>query len=493
LYAASFLIATAVFVATVPLGGLSSAPTWGPNPIHIDAMLDHPVVPPIRVPATPLTWTELLSPEAPPNEFEAALTYDPVTQQALYFEVTPTGGLQWIWAYSSGLWTNDTPSGGPTTQGLRFVSAAYDPALGSVVVVGNPPAGNTQTWEYRGGVWSELSPPTEPEGIEAAGLTYDATNSSLLLLTTTFIGGSDHTLTWSLQGENWSQVSTSGAPPPLSGTMAFDNSTTSHRVVLFVSDFSPRRNETWTYDNGSWTNVTGVSGPEPPAAAAQATYDPSSGSVVLLSSESSPGNVSDSTWDYSNGTWSFVATPSAPRSVAGGLTFDGRDGFPLLVLPGSSLTTGQPSTEVWKFDRTAIGTPPVPRLSVTPTNPSAGETIHVVASAVGGFGVVGALVSILGPGCDVLQYGLGTYNCTPNSGGSGVATLFVTDQAGRVKFVTEQFNVTAPSLIPEWAWYPIAGAVLALIAATVVILVRRRRKDTGRRGPPPGDSDQSAR
>jgi hypothetical protein len=451
--------------------------------------------PPSSPTPPPPTWTELLPPEAPSAQYySSALAYDSATQQTLYFQETPTRGLQWIWSFSSDSWTNVTPSGGLVDQGLQAVTSAFDTALGGLVLLGFPSLGNPETWEYQGGLWTEMNPTNEPYGVVLAGMTYDAGNASLLLLTMITVSGTVQTLTWTFQSGDWTVVATSGSPPPLQGTMTFDNATLSRRVLLFDYHYSPNRTETWTYTNGTWTNVTGSSGPEPPASTAVAVYDAADQFVLLLSAVLPTGRILKNTWEYANGTWILANPPStAPFGSPAALTYDGHDGFPILVQPWPSLTTNMETTVVWKFDHTALGNPPTAILMVTPTKPSADHTIHVVASVVGGYGVVGVGGGIEAPGCQLFEHALGEWNCTPNAGGQGFALLSVTDQAGRVNLTYVKFNVTAPPLLPAWAWYAMGGAAGAAIAAAALIVVYRRRRGPRRPDSPPGEPEATPR
>ena len=448
---------------------------------------------------TPLTWSELLPSTDPPPELSATLAYDPISQQTLDFEGTLDNNVADVWSFAAGSWTNVTPHGNLTSQNLTEASATFDAADGYLLLFGylsyaylNPAV--SETWQYESGTWALLAPATEPYGTVLAGLTYDASDSTVLLLTTVPVYGEPtETLTWSFHAGDWGLVSTAAAPPPFtSATMAFDNSSADQEVVLFdwgflVGGGEGEHNLTWVYHAGVWTNVSNPTAPAPPAASSSMTFDASEQAVLLTSAGSPARNLTDRTWEFHANAWSLVDTPGTSPilgtvELSGGsdLAYDATDGYGLEVAAWYAPYGANLTTQTWKFDRTELGAPPQAMLSVVPENLTSGDSLRVTASATGGFGVLAVEVRIFLPGCNRIEMTLGTWNCTTSGSGLGVVGLSVTDQAGREVFTFRGVNVSSSSTaVPAWAlWAPLAGGGAAGVLAGV--LVGRRRPKSPR-------------
>jgi hypothetical protein len=442
--------------------------------------------------AGPLAWTEILPEGVLPSNFTYSpeLAYDPQTQQTLLFGGNVENELTSVWSFGAGVWTNVTPSGNLTEQGLAEVSATFDAAAGYLLLFGyvgfndQTPA-VAETWAYSSGTWSQLHPVAEPEGTVMAGVTYDPSSSQVILVTTLYRQSTS--LTWAFEANNWTRVVTSASPPALFGsTMTFDNATATRAVVLFADGWNTTSrpgllwNQTWVYSAGEWTNASVTSGAAPPGGTAALTYDPSDQAVLLETPYGFFANVTPGgTWEYANGTWGRLATASPPPDYGvGGSYFvdDPTDGYPLLVSNMISAYSGKVTTETWKLDHTVIGPPPNPALTVSPRNLTEGATVHISASATGGFGAVGLLIQIDIPGCVETLRQAGSWNCTTNGSGEGIVYLGATDQANRRVFVFAIVLVASPpSPVNYLVDGLIVGGMLAAATAAVVLVIRRVR------------------
>src|SRR5262249_12096859 len=130
------------------------------------------------------------------------------------------------------------PCGNPWSQGpvagpsaRTYVQGAYDSARDRVVLVGGV-NGNTyfnDTWEWEaagpagGGSWTRRAT-TGPTAGAQAGLAYDSARKKTVL----FGGlnsGNTYTQTWEWDGATWTQVTTPVSPPPMVGKLlAYDAS-----------------------------------------------------------------------------------------------------------------------------------------------------------------------------------------------------------------------------------------------------------------------------
>ncbi len=198
-----------------------------------------------RSDAVPLTWTELLPEGVPPTAIASTptLVYDPSTSQTLDFVSLAGGGVVSIWSFAAGTWSNVTPAGNLTHQGLGLSSATFDPSIGGVLLFGYSGGdflggSDAETWVYAAGAWSELFPQASPQGELMAGLTYDDADSAAVLLTT--LNGEPDAVTWAFQAGNWTRIVTPEAPPALFGSsMAFDNASASQEIVLYAGGSKP--------------------------------------------------------------------------------------------------------------------------------------------------------------------------------------------------------------------------------------------------------------
>ncbi len=245
-------------------------------------------------------------------------------------------------------------------------------------------------------------------------------------------------------------------------------------------------NQTWVFRGGTWLNVTGTSGRAPPAGETAMTYDSVLQEVLLVDSTYFPNATPALTWTFANGQWSYLATPTvAPYLGQAGsnLVYDASDEYALFAGPSTSEYTGNITEQTWVLNDTDLGAPPVLSFNVTPRNLTSGETVHISASATGGFGALALQVKIGIPGCPVSERGAGSWTCVVSGSGPAVILFQVFDQSGRAVSSIVSLYISAPSS-PSYAWIEFAvaiGALLVAIAATVIFVHRRRRA----RSPPP--------
>jgi hypothetical protein len=452
-----------------------------------------------------LTWTELFPEGVPPSNVTGTpvLVYDPLTQQVLDFASDFQGALTSVWGYDGATWTNVSPPGNLTHQDLTEFSVTFDTAAGSLLLFGyvgynDEYPGDAETWTYAAGTWTELFLSTEPRGNPMAGVTFDPVDSSAILLTTLF--QVNNSLTWAFHGGNWTQLETSSSPPALFGsTMAFDNSSADQELVLFTDGIQaggPREgfwNQTWVYQGNQWLNVTATSGPAPPADPGAMTYDPSEQGVMLVDAGYFANGTPARTWVFTDGRWVYLNSPSmAPYDGIGGsnLAYDPHAGFPLLLEDGYSPYSANTTTQTWKFDRTDIGPPPALTWNVTPRNLTQGGTVHVVASATGGFGALGLDVEVNLPGVRATERGAGSWYFTTNGSGVGPVIVSVEDQSGRIVHAIVFVDVASPASPSTNNGLDYVFAAVAAVASfliVVIVLVRRRK-----RGPPPASDESSS-
>ena len=371
-------------------------------------------------------------------------------------------------------WYPVTPAYGPIGRDRQGL--AYDPAIGATVLFGgyNPYTASVfyaDTWLFANDRWTEISPTVAPPARATFGLTWDSSESTMLLF-----GGhtayGDLNDTWVLSAnESWQQVPTSVAPSPREGVAMCDDpadggvllfggdsgassapgmtdtwlfhagswhllhptvtppgrtdtacawDSADQEVVMFsggVNDPPTATiNDTWVYRSGDWSQVMG-NGP-----AGRLTYSlgasPSGG--VLLFSEGCASACND-TWEFLAGQWQELAVGLAPAAVTfGTLSFD--PAANVTISFGGASSTGW-TNATWEFA--------IPELTVNASSLSIDTGMNVSANV--------TIAPEIGP--DALEVSWGDPNGYSVPAGSGPSWSVSHRYSGAGGFVAE-FNVT---------------------------------------------------
>ena len=202
--------------------------------------------------------------------------------------ITPATSSDLEWQNSSGLgWA---VQGVPPGREYATYSMAYDYADGYVVLFGGSNWSGqymSDTWTYRAGIWTELTPLVSPTARDSTGLVWDGTDNALMLF--------------------------GGYNPGAGGYL----------------------NDTWYFRAGTWTQLY-INGPTPRNGFG-IVWDPRD-NYDLLFGGNSPycgGSLCNDTWAFAYGewtrvltNWSATSTPSNRSEFA--MTFDSADNYPLL-------------------------------------------------------------------------------------------------------------------------------------------------------------------
>lgn len=209
-------------------------------------------------------------------------------------------------------------------------SLAFDPVRKVTVLFG----GRTNdigsmlddTWEWNGQVWTEKKPKTHPKGRHSFGMAYSALHGGVILyggLSRNSAGDpADSAETWKWDGQNWSLLPVSGAPPLEAHALIYDSN---RKVVLAfggLSNSEPNLN-VWELDAQHWTKP-----PSPNAPTYRSlqyfvmTYHPErayglvfGGAIQMFEAE--PVEISGGTWTWDGATWTqlpFADSPDAGSS-----------------------------------------------------------------------------------------------------------------------------------------------------------------------------------
>lgn len=218
---------------------------------------------------------------------------------------------------------------------------AYDTVRNEIVLFGGNTnsggQGDTWVWSISQG-WRHVQPVSSPSARREHGMAYDPLRQRVVMFGGVDRNGTLLNDTWTWDGSNWTQLTTSASPTARATEMAWDPN--SQRVLVFGGqDSNGRVNDTWTFDGSTWISMTPTNAPSPRTDHALAT-DPLGKRVVLFGGWSN-GFFNDTwVWDGSNWTQLAITGPSA-RSEAR-MDFDGQQ----LVLFSGDTGSGRPA-DTW--------------------------------------------------------------------------------------------------------------------------------------------------
>jgi hypothetical protein len=301
-------------------------------------------------------WTRLVLTLSPPARQNAEMAFDSHDHYALLFGGGTRNGALYAetWAFRNGTWTNlSPPVSPPSDTGSNMV---YDTALGEVLYFdGNRCGGSCgNLWAFSGGHWSNVTPSISPPARRDGYLGYNPTDGNVVLFggfngsTSTYLND-----TWVLHKGSWSMLSTPIAPSPRSdaneGGLTYDAK--DGYFVLFGGDSgfgsSSFYNDTWMFLHGSWSRVHTTIAPSGRAYETMA-FDPARHGVVMFGGLAP--KVQRNTWLYSAGAWTNVTGGEAPMgSYDPSSTYDTAAGF-LLLFGGGDCNCGPAvSRATWAY------------------------------------------------------------------------------------------------------------------------------------------------
>lgn len=319
-------------------------------------------------------WNQMKPMKAPPPaREEAAITYDAGDGYPVMFGglgpqgIVSAGGLYgdtWIWNASGvgvvGNWTQIKAGGvlcGSQAQGKcapgtapgerNEVQFAFDYADNETILFGGANAsmgnGGGDTWVYKAGIWTRLSPAVGAYGRWGAPTAFDGADNYLMMWGGGTVYYTPVDSVWVFSGGNWSELQPGLGPPWSHGaSMAWD--ALDGYVVYFggYSGLTGFQQQTWIYNSGGWLQVQLNSFQQPSARERSAmTWDATDGYVLLFGGLSSSFTELNDTWAYVHGVWTLLcagagfkcglfATYSPPGREAAGIAFNPNDGWPEL-------------------------------------------------------------------------------------------------------------------------------------------------------------------
>jgi Galactose oxidase, central domain len=234
------------------------------------------------------TWTDV-SPQNPPSPRTAsAMVWDSLLNKMVIFggyggssgpnDLSDTWTLQnsnatWSWSQIS---TTSNPSA------RHSMAMAYDPAIGKVVLYGGSVYGNPQplgdTWTFDGQNWVQVSTSSSPGPLLNASMVFDAADNIVILY-----GGNDGTndnqQVWLFDGTNWTQATSSSGPDNAYGCNGQDFATDGTNIFYFLPQGSFGQQAPV-----SQLSLQGVTSPTTPST-------PSTNTITEVSSSTTPASL----------------------------------------------------------------------------------------------------------------------------------------------------------------------------------------------------------
>ena len=326
------------------------------------------------------TWTTLITAQSPVAVYGSSFVYDRHTGYAVLFGGVQQGGTysSATWTYQSGVWTEPTEITSPSARAYAGMAYDRDSSVTALVLFGgiSNSGYDGDTWEFVGHTWTLISAST-PGLAPRAGvaLAFDGRHPDFYVVLWGGLSapGTYPTDTWNFTGTAWSEVSLGGHPGALTGAVLV-NVPYENYVVLFGGlGTLGATNATWLFSGGSWTLLCGGCGPSPRYDAA-ATFSPVLGGVILFGGYNGVSFLND-TWEFVNTAWVNVTGVVAPsvRDLAG-FAYEGTPVKESILFGGYNGVSFLNDT--WEFNSTtgawsspfAVTTPPAGRADPTLTN-----------------------------------------------------------------------------------------------------------------------------
>ncbi|MEO7966687.1 MAG: kelch repeat-containing protein, partial [Gemmatimonadaceae bacterium] len=285
----------------------------------------------------------------PPDRRHHALTFDPVIRRVLLsggqqlVSNTETPLLSDLWSWDGARWTQVTANAGiPIFTHKLFA----DSARGVFAVMSRGLVARLD-----GSRWSVAVNDSMTRRESAAGA-YD-THRKKFVVFGGLVGGRAFDLTdetWEFDGQQWNRAGTSGPPPTLGSSMAYDSRR--QVMVLFGGlDTTGRKlGDTWEWNGTRWSHVASAG---PPARfGAGIAYDTKRGETILFGGVDSANTKLNDTWRWDGRSWhraeSAVVPP--PRSE-GYLAYDETRGVVVMV-GGEGVAVVPTLGDTWEWNGT---------------------------------------------------------------------------------------------------------------------------------------------
>ncbi|MDE1837129.1 MAG: PKD domain-containing protein [Euryarchaeota archaeon] len=229
-------------------------------------------------------------------------------------------GDTWTYTYPSGTWTQIFPTTSPPAR--YDGQLAWDPVDGYLVLFSGCgssacPPGLTDTWKFIGGQWTQLTPTTSPAGRYFFGLSWDTADNYMLLFGGYGSSGYQGD-TWKFLGGQWTQLAPAASPPARLDFGMSDDPTDSQVVLFGGYTSSGALGDTWTYSGGTWTQIF-PSTPPPALTLQNHQMDTDTGYPLIWGGyDTATSSYVSTTWTYAAGQWTQQSPSTSPPAKGWG-------------------------------------------------------------------------------------------------------------------------------------------------------------------------------
>lgn len=229
---------------------------------------------------------------------------------------------------------------------------AYDPSIEQILLFGG--VTNAATWTFDGSDWQEQSTTGAPPQLAGAAMAYYPVSSPPVMI---LYGGADtegitRDTTYAYTNNAWYQVTVAASPPPVSQpSMAYDPAL--GELVLFGgydSSTGQTVDGTWAFNGSTWTELSPATSPSA-RYGAQMAYDPATGQIVLFGGASGDSSATlNDTWTFDGSDWSEeLPANSPPGTCLGSLVYDATENA-LVLFGGLEVPANGPVASTWTYD-----------------------------------------------------------------------------------------------------------------------------------------------
>jgi hypothetical protein len=382
------------------------------------------------------------------------MTYDWADGYVLLFGGYTGVPLGDTWTFENGQWqrllTDDAPGG-------RYVAMmTYDFLDQYVLLFGgyNTTSGvyYSDTWSFKGGQWSGLSPDSQPSGRWRGMLAWDGADNCTVLFGGTNAAGTPLDDTWTFAGGQWTNVTRNvTGTPPATYRMAGTWDARDGYVLMYggcTASTCPTDN-TYSFAHDAWKNLASTDGKAPSARVyTQMTFDNATNSVVLFGGAStSSGPTLNDTWFFENGTWyQQSANLTVAPSVRGYemLAWDPTGSYLLLF--------GGYDESSYFSDTWGLGPPILLSVEATPPVIELGFSSNITAQAFSTSQPLTYNYSDLPANCVATDNA--SFPCAPSASGDYQIALNVTNPKGEFNNATVLLQVNANPYVASFAASP---------------------------------------
>jgi hypothetical protein len=180
----------------------------------------------------------------------------------------------------------------------------------------------TDTWEWDGINWTQMSPAHVPPGREGFAMAYDAQRQATVLFGGLAASGGIWADTWVWNGSDWVQQAPINSPSLRSGvSMVYDAA--HQQTLLFggvASGPASANAETWTWDGSNWTQRAAFLSPGARFEYAMA-YESVHSQPILFGGANGDGTLGD-TWEWVAPTVNLVPAGNSVITTPGSAFFE---------------------------------------------------------------------------------------------------------------------------------------------------------------------------